>query len=121
MAIMPFRELIGGLFLSTRTRPDIIVAVGIVGRRVADPRQVDRIAAKRIPRYLKCTGSFQLRLPAEREVEFSTYAEADYVTSADRKSICVFWRMPVRRMGRTISKLAKERAKGRGGSSLCEL
>jgi hypothetical protein len=33
----------------------------------------------------------------------------------------VFWRMPVRRTGRTISKLRKEREKGREESSLYEL
>jgi hypothetical protein len=48
MGTVPFRELIGGLFLSTRTRPDIVVAVGIVARCVFDPRQVDWIPAKRI-------------------------------------------------------------------------
>jgi hypothetical protein len=122
MTKVPYRELIGGLlFISTRTRPDIVVAVGIVARRVFDPRQVDWIAAKRILRYLEGTGSYQLRFPAEGEVELSTYGEADYAASADRKSICVFWRMPVRRTGRSISKLAKDRAQGRGCSSLSEL
>jgi hypothetical protein len=88
MTKVPYRELIGGLlFLSTRTRPDIAVAVRIVARRVSDPRQVDWIAAKRILRYLKGTGSFQLSFPAEGEVELNTYADADYATSADRKSI----------------------------------
>jgi hypothetical protein len=48
---------------------------------------VDWIAAKRVLRYLKGTGSFQLRFPAEGEVELSTYADADYATSADQKSI----------------------------------
>jgi hypothetical protein len=53
MTIVPYRELIGGLlFLSTRTRPDIAVAVGIVARPVSDPRQMDWIAAKRILRYV---------------------------------------------------------------------
>jgi hypothetical protein len=51
MTKVPYRELIGGLlFLSTRTRPDIAVAVGIVAGRVSDLRQVDWIAAKRILR-----------------------------------------------------------------------
>jgi hypothetical protein len=86
MTKMPYRELIGGLLsLSTRTQPDIAVAVGIVARRVSDPRHVDWIAAKWILRYLNGTGSFQLRFPAEGELEWSTYA--DYATSADRKSI----------------------------------
>jgi hypothetical protein len=88
MTKVPYRELIGGLlFLSTRTRPDIAVAVGIVARRVSDPRQVDWIAAKRILRYMKGTSSFQLRFPAEGELELSTIADADCATSAGRKSI----------------------------------
>jgi hypothetical protein len=88
MAKVPYREMIGRLlFLSTRTRPDIAVAVGIVARRVSDPRQVDWIASKRILRYLKGTASFQLRFSAEGEVELTTYADADDATSADRKSI----------------------------------
>jgi hypothetical protein len=57
-----------------------------VARRVSDPRQVDWIAAKRMLRYRKGTGSCQLKFPAG-EVEVSTIADADYATSVDRKSI----------------------------------
>jgi hypothetical protein len=45
------------------------------------------MAAKRILIYMKGTSSFQLRFPAEGELELSTIADADYETSAGRKSI----------------------------------
>lgn len=39
---LPYRELVGSLFcVSTRARPDISVARGILARRVEDPRIVD--------------------------------------------------------------------------------
>jgi hypothetical protein len=49
---VPYRELIGGLlFVATRTRSDVAAAVGILARRVADPREIDWQAAKRVLRY----------------------------------------------------------------------
>jgi hypothetical protein len=61
---VPYRELIGGLlFVATRTRPDVAAAVGILARRLADPREIDWQAAKRVLRYLKGTASLALTFP----------------------------------------------------------
>jgi Reverse transcriptase (RNA-dependent DNA polymerase) len=85
---LPYRELIGGLmFVATRTRPDMASAVGILARRVADPREIDWQAAKRVLRYLKGTASLALTFPSSGDVNLTTYADADYATSSDRKSV----------------------------------
>jgi len=47
----------------TTTRPDIMQAVGMVGRFQSAPKQSHLLAAKRILRYLKGTPDFGLRYP----------------------------------------------------------
>jgi hypothetical protein len=85
---VPYRELIGGIMLvATRTRPDVAAAVGILARRVADPREIDWQAAKRVLWYLKGMASLALTFPSSGDVNLTTYAGADYETSSDRTSL----------------------------------
>lgn len=71
----------------TRTRPNNCVAGGLVARRVADPREIDWIAAKPVLRYLKRTKDLALLFLKSRELEPLMYADADYAFTAERKSI----------------------------------
>ena len=88
MASIPYRELVGALlFISTRTRPDIAVSVSLAARRVADPRKVDWEGAKRILRYLKGTKELVLFYSRTGNVELEVYADADFASTADRKSV----------------------------------
>lgn len=88
MAGVPYRELVGALlFISTRTRPDICVSVGLAARRVADPRQVDWEGAKRILRYLKGTKELALLYSCDGCVELEAFADADFASTADRRSV----------------------------------
>ena len=58
-----FEEMIGALlFLSTRTRLDISVAVTILSRHCASPRKSYVVQLKRILRYLKGTKDFAIQL-----------------------------------------------------------
>jgi Reverse transcriptase (RNA-dependent DNA polymerase) len=88
VTIVPYRELNGGLlFVATRTRPDVAAAEGILARRIADPREIDWQAAKRVLRYLKGTASLALTFLSSGDVNVTMYADADYATSSDRKSV----------------------------------
>jgi hypothetical protein len=88
MGKVPYREPIGGLLLLVMCiRPDIAAAVEILERRVADPRNIDWQAAKRILRYQKGTASLELKFPAYGDIILSVYEYADYATRADRKSV----------------------------------
>lgn len=88
MAGTPYRELVGAfLFKSTRTRPGICVSVSLAARRVADPRRVDWDAAKRILRYLKGTKDPALMYSRNGCAELEAYADADFASIADRRSV----------------------------------
>ena len=81
------QEAIGSLlFLSTRTRPDILAAVGILSRRVAHPTHRDWVSVIRVFRYLRGTSNLALRTTVQ-EGESLCYSDADWAgDSGDRKS-----------------------------------
>jgi transposase InsO family protein len=88
MSKTPYREAVGALqYLATRTRPDICVAVGILSQRVVEPRPCHWEAVKRVLKYLKCTSDMHLVLSNRGNIKLDAYADADYGTSADRKSL----------------------------------
>lgn len=82
-----YQELVGSLlFLSTRTRPDIAVAVNLLSRHCANPKAADMKAAKRVLRYLKGTLNFFLRLKKGNST-LAAYCDADWAGDrVDRKS-----------------------------------
>ena len=55
-----YRSMIGKLQYVVHSRPDIALAVGIVARFSANPRENHLMAVKRIMRYLKGTDDFGL-------------------------------------------------------------
>ena len=55
-----YRSMIGKLQYVVHTRPDIALAVGIVARFSAKPRETHLMAIKRIMRYLKGTEDYGL-------------------------------------------------------------
>lgn len=58
-----YRQAIGSLlYLVVNTRPNIAVAVSILGRKVSCPSQTDWTEVKRILRYLKGTKNYRLKL-----------------------------------------------------------
>ena len=58
-----YRSMIGSLLYITTSRPDIMHAVGMVGRFQAAPKQSHLLAVKRIFKYLKGTLSYGLWYP----------------------------------------------------------
>ena len=54
----PYRNAIGQLlYLTTKTRPDIAAAVGVLSRKVSAPQDIHWSAVKRVLRYLKGTST----------------------------------------------------------------
>lgn len=87
MQRVPYREAIGQLlYISTRTRPDISVAVGVLSRNVANPKPVHWIGVKRIFRYLKGTLNYELVLRPDDDILIG-HADSDWAGSSDRVSI----------------------------------
>jgi hypothetical protein len=82
-----YRSMIGSLLYLTGTRPDIMHAVGIVGRFQANPRESHLQAVKRIFKYLQGTQDFGLWYPRNVDLTLHAYTDADWDGSVDdRKS-----------------------------------
>ncbi len=79
--------MIGSLLYVTASRPDVMHALGIVGRFQANPKESHLQAVKRIFRYLKGTAEFGLWYPRGQELTLTAYTDADWVGDTDdRKS-----------------------------------
>ena len=83
-----YRSMIGSLLYVTASRPDVMHAVGLVGRFQANPKESHLQAVKRIFRYLKGTAEFRLWYPRGPELTLTAYIDADWAGDTDdRKSI----------------------------------
>eukprot|EP00253_Pinus_taeda_P033549 PITA_33549 len=63
-----YRSMIGSLLYLTGTRPDIMHAVGIVGRIQANPKETHLQAVKRIFKYLQGTQNYGLWYPRDTDL-----------------------------------------------------
>eukprot|EP00253_Pinus_taeda_P033721 PITA_33721 len=82
-----YRSMIGSLLYITGTRPDIMHAVGIVGRFQANPKETHLQAVKRIFKYLQGTQNYGLWYPRYTDITLHAYTDADWAGSVDdRKS-----------------------------------
>lgn len=88
---VPYCQILGKLlYVSTKTRPDICFAVGILSRHMHAPRPVHWNALKRVLRYLSGTRSYGLVIrPTDMIVR--AHADADWAGGTDRKSISGFF------------------------------
>eukprot|EP00253_Pinus_taeda_P012864 PITA_12864 len=82
-----YRSMIGSLLYLTSTRPDIMHAVGIVGRFQANPKEAHLQAVKKIFKYLQGTQNYGLWYPRDADLTLHAYTDAYCEGSVDdRKS-----------------------------------
>eukprot|EP00253_Pinus_taeda_P005578 PITA_05578 len=82
-----YRSMIGSLLYLTSTRPDIMHAVGMVGRFQANPKETHLQAVKRIFKYLQGTQNYGLWYPRDADLTLHAYTDADWAGSVgDKKS-----------------------------------
>eukprot|EP00253_Pinus_taeda_P017826 PITA_17826 len=82
-----YRSMIGCLLYLTGTRPDIMHAVGIVGRFQENPKETHLQVVKRIFKYLQGTKNYGLWYPIDTDLTLHAYTNADWAGSMDdRKS-----------------------------------
>eukprot|EP00253_Pinus_taeda_P030618 PITA_30618 len=72
-----YRSMIGSLLYLTGTQPDIMHAVGIVGRFQANPKETHPQAVKRIFKYLQGTQNYGLWYPRDTDLTLHAYTDAD--------------------------------------------
>jgi hypothetical protein len=69
----------------TTSHPDIMHAVGMVGRYQAAPKQSHLQAVKRIFRYLKETMTYGLWYPRNQNLQLTAYSDADWANCVDER------------------------------------
>ena len=82
-----YQQAIGCLtYMSTATRPDIAVAVGVLSQYMSRPSNDHWMGVKRVLRYLKGTLQYGLKLSAhEEEPELFGYSDADWAGDVDTR------------------------------------
>eukprot|EP00253_Pinus_taeda_P007692 PITA_07692 len=82
-----YRSMIGSLLYLIGTRPDIMHAVGIVGRFQANAKESHLQAMKRVFKYLQGTQDVGLWYPRDANLTLHAYTHVDWARSVDdRKS-----------------------------------
>uniref|UniRef100_A0A0A9YMV4 Retrovirus-related Pol polyprotein from transposon TNT 1-94 n=1 Tax=Lygus hesperus TaxID=30085 RepID=A0A0A9YMV4_LYGHE len=83
----PFREAVGSLlYLSTKTRPDMALAVGISGRQVKNPQRSDLVNLKRTLKYLNTTKDLGISYSLDNNSEDQLVAFCDSDFAGDVKT-----------------------------------
>lgn len=74
-----YRSLVGALlYVAVNARPDIAVSVGLLGRKVSEPTEMDWMAAKRVIHYLKGTKDFALQFEPGDGWKLTGYSDLDW-------------------------------------------
>lgn len=84
---LPIRELLGCLnYISTRTRPDISLAVSHLGTFMDKPSEKLWKAAKRVLRYLKGTMDYKLTINKVADWRLKVYTDASFRSDAESRA-----------------------------------
>eukprot|EP00253_Pinus_taeda_P015436 PITA_15436 len=78
-----YRSMIGSLHYLTGTKPDIMHAVGIVGRFQENPKETHLQAVKRIFKYLEGTQNYGLWYPRDTDLTLHAYIDVDWAGSVE--------------------------------------
>eukprot|EP00253_Pinus_taeda_P035957 PITA_35957 len=78
-----YRSMIGSLLYRTGTKPDIMHALGIVGRFQVNPKESHLQEVKRIFKYLQGTQDFGLWYPKDINLSLHAYTVANWVGNFD--------------------------------------
>jgi hypothetical protein len=80
-----YRSMIGSLLYITTSCPDIMQAVGMVGRYQSAPKQSHLVAVTRIFKYLKGTMTYGLWYPKNQNFQLTAYSDADWANYVDER------------------------------------
>ena len=80
-----YRSMIGKLQYVVHSRPDIALAIEIVARFFANPRENHLMVVKRIMRYLKGTNDFGLYYKRSEKFELNAYNDDNWGGNIDDK------------------------------------
>jgi hypothetical protein len=78
-------SMVGNLLYITASRPDIMQAVGMVGRYQSAPKQSHLVVVTRIFKYLKGTITYGLWYPRNYNFQLTSYSDADWENCVDER------------------------------------
>jgi hypothetical protein len=74
------------IYVGTRARTDILLALSFLCGRVSAPTEQDKLKLKRLLSYLKCTIDLKLRIGADSLSHFATWVDASFAVHPDMRS-----------------------------------
>ena len=74
------------LYISKRTRPDILTPTSVLAGRVIQPTEDDRAKLNRVYQYLKTSPYGKLKFKGGKKLDLKIYADAAYMCHDDMKS-----------------------------------
>jgi hypothetical protein len=80
-----YRSMIGSLLYITASRPNIMQAIGMVGRYHFAPKQSHLVVVKMIFKYLKGTMTYGLWYPRNQNFQLTAYSDADWANCVDER------------------------------------
>jgi hypothetical protein len=80
-----YMSMIGSLMYITTSCPEIMHAIGMVGRYQFAPKQSHLLAIKRIFRYLKETMNYGLWYPKNQNFQLLVYSDVDWANCVDER------------------------------------
>jgi hypothetical protein len=80
-----YRSMIGSLLHITASCPDIMQAVGMVGRYHSAPKQSHLVVVTRIFKYLKGTMNYGLWYPRNQKFQLTAYSDVDWENCVDER------------------------------------
>jgi hypothetical protein len=75
--------MIDNLLYITTSRPDLMQAVGMVGRYHSAPKQSHLVAVARIFKYLKGTMTYGLWYPKNQNFQLTAYSDVDWANCVE--------------------------------------
>ena len=80
-----YRSMIGSLLYITTSRPDIMQAIGMIGRFQSAPKKIYLVVVKRIFKYLKGTMTYGLWYPRNKNLRLAAYSDVDWENCLDER------------------------------------
>jgi hypothetical protein len=80
-----YHSMIGSLIYITTSRPDIMQALGMVGRYQSTPKQSHLVVVIRIFKYLKGIMTYGLWYPRNQNFKLNAYSDANWANCVDER------------------------------------
>lgn len=82
-----FKQIVGSLMYLTATRPDLMLAVSLINRYMANPTELHYQATKRVLRYIQGTTDYGILYKKSGAEELVGFTDSDYAGDVENRNI----------------------------------